>query len=52
MKRKQKGGNVKEEEKMSEDEEDEEPAADGDPLTSRPAFKIYLLRALTENGLD
>ena len=37
---------------MSEDEEDEEPAADGDPLTSRPAFKIYLLRALTENGLD
>ena len=52
MKRKQKGGKVKEEEKMSDDEDDEEPAADEDPRTSRPAFKIYLLKALTENGLD
>ncbi len=52
MKKKQKGGNVKEDEKMSDDEDDEEPTADGDPMTSRPAFKIYLLKALTENGLD
>jgi len=38
---------------MSDDEEDEEPAVvDQDPMTSRPAFKIYLLKALTENGLD
>lgn len=37
---------------MSDDEEDEEPVEDQDPMTSRPAFKIYLLKALTENGLD
>jgi len=40
----------KEEEKMSDEESEGE--IEGDPVSSRPVFKTYLLRALSENQLD
>jgi hypothetical protein len=39
-----------EEEKMSDEESEGE--IEGDPVSSRPVFKTYLLRALSENQLD
>ncbi len=33
-------------------DEESEGEIEGDPVSSRPVFKTYLLRALSENQLD